>query len=106
MSGRPGAVVDAMPLPVPVHDLVNATKRITRAHGKDVRMASEGRYLVFRLPGAVCGCAQCDEEDRTKLAELTGDDLVLLQRIMIVCPDCGDKRCPKATFHGNGCNGT
>lgn len=23
--------------------------------------------------------------------------------IMVVCPDCGNKRCPKATYHGNAC---
>ena len=27
-------------------------------------------------------------------------------RLMIVCPDCGNKRCPKATFHENACTGS
>lgn len=26
-----------------------------------------------------------------------------LHRTFIVCPDCGDKRCPKAVHHGNPC---
>lgn len=101
---RPGAVVDAMRLPVPVHDLVKATGRITREHGEDVRMASEGTLLVFRAAGPVCGCSTCDDEDRAKLAEVTGDQAWTLQRFMVVCGVCGDKRCPKATFHGNGCS--
>jgi len=25
---------------------------------------------------------------------------------MIVCPDCGNKRCPKANNHGNACTGS
>ncbi len=25
---------------------------------------------------------------------------------MIVCSKCGNKRCPKATFHGNECTGS
>jgi hypothetical protein len=27
-------------------------------------------------------------------------------RRMIVCPQCGNKRCPKATFHGHACTGS
>lgn len=26
--------------------------------------------------------------------------------VMYVCHDCGNKRCPKATFHGNDCTGS
>jgi hypothetical protein len=25
---------------------------------------------------------------------------------MVLCPDCGNKRCPHATFHGNACTGS
>jgi hypothetical protein len=25
---------------------------------------------------------------------------------MIVCPDCGNKRCPKSTNHDNSCTGS
>jgi hypothetical protein len=27
-------------------------------------------------------------------------------RKMILCPDCGNKRCPKANNHGNVCTGS
>ena len=27
-------------------------------------------------------------------------------RRMIVCPECGNKRCPKATDHRNDCSGS
>lgn len=25
---------------------------------------------------------------------------------MVVCPDCGNKRCPKSTHHDNACTGS
>lgn len=25
---------------------------------------------------------------------------------MVLCPDCGNKRCPHATYHGNACTGS
>jgi hypothetical protein len=25
---------------------------------------------------------------------------------MVLCPDCGNKRCPKANNHGNACTGS
>lgn len=27
-------------------------------------------------------------------------------QFMICCPDCGNKRCPKSTFHGHACTGS
>lgn len=30
----------------------------------------------------------------------------LVQTIMIVCPDCGNKRCPKGTDHKLACSGS
>jgi hypothetical protein len=27
----------------------------------------------------------------------------VLGRRFVVCPDCGNKRCPKATYHDNAC---
>lgn len=30
----------------------------------------------------------------------------LAPRLMILCPDCGNKRCPKATYHGYACTGS
>ena len=36
-----------------------------------------------------CGCAMCHSRPYS---------------VMHVCPDCGNKRCPRATFHGYECN--
>ena len=53
----------------------------------------------------VCGCMTCDEKRRDTLAE-QGDWLGAIGRPFIVCPDCGNKRCPKATYHDNDCSGS
>lgn len=58
----------------------------------------------FAFPGAA-GCAKCDGERLEKLVEETGDWTQGFGG-MIVCATCGNKRCPKATFHGNECTGS
>lgn len=53
------------------------------------------------FPGAA-GCQRCDEDRLARLVKKTGDWTQGFGG-MIVCPECGNKRCPKATFHGNEC---
>lgn len=44
-----------------------------------------------------CKCHSClKERDET-------NGLPYILCYMIVCPDCGSKKCPKATYHGNSC---
>lgn len=52
---------------------------------------------------AACWCARCDNECRNAKLDADGDFASWFSRFMIVCPDCGNKRCPKATYHGNTC---
>lgn len=56
------------------------------------------------FPGAA-GCQRCDDDRLEKLVKKTGDWTMGFGG-MIVCPTCGNKRCPKATFHGNECTGS
>jgi hypothetical protein len=42
---------------------------------------------------AVCGCWDCSSPERRMTT-------------FIVCPDCGNKRCPRATSHLNACTGS
>lgn len=42
---------------------------------------------------AACWCKACQP-------------LSVIQTRMIVCPVCGNKRCPRATFHENACTGS
>lgn len=50
-------------------------------------------------PGAHGGCWFCDQ----KIADATEDPIEAFSRPMIVCPECGNKRCPKARWHRNEC---
>ena len=45
-----------------------------------------------------CGCVACEDERLGPLG-LAG----IMQRKFIVCPDCGNKRCPKAQHHDRAC---
>jgi hypothetical protein len=45
-----------------------------------------------------CGCARCISDDNS-----TQDGFPVRFSFMIVCPECGNKRCPKAADHRNEC---
>jgi len=45
-------------------------------------------------------CAVCED------AMLKGDPMGWLKRRFIVCPICGNKRCPKASAHWQECSGS
>lgn len=47
-------------------------------------------------------CMSCDSRRRERLAK-EGNFAASLTRRMIVCPDCGNKRCPRATHHSQRC---
>lgn len=62
-----------------------------------------------------CPCRKCLEEAGiTKTVSLTGENLMTLPGPnflpqfygMIVCPTCGNKRCPHATDHNCDCTGS
>ena len=48
-----------------------------------------------------CSCGTCFNAVNIHLEEFGLDPRF---RPMIVCPECGDKRCPKAILHSNKCN--
>jgi hypothetical protein len=43
---------------------------------------------------------------RAEAQNKAGDWAGSLTRRMILCPSCGNKRCPKATWHENECTGS
>ena len=58
-----------------------------------LRLLQPLRYTLWvREPE--CWCARCDMEHN------------VLRTRMSVCPECGDKRCPRAEDHGNECRKT
>ena len=46
-------------------------------------------------------CSTCDEKRQALMPWPAA-----LMRTMIVCPECGNKRCPRASYHGNACTGS
>lgn len=50
---------------------------------------------------SVCGCITCDARRR---AALPFPECLVTH--LIVCPLCGNKRCPRATDHNLACTGS
>lgn len=53
-----------------------------------------GAQRIETAQGGPCGCWRCHEG--------RGDRIMF----MILCPDCGNKRCPRANDHDNECTGS
>ena len=56
-------------------------------------LTAHHRALESRAAG-LCGCWRCMGERNE------------VRAFMILCPDCGNKRCPKASDHSLGCTGS
>lgn len=51
-----------------------------------------------------CWCHFCDREWHNYMDDVDPDGWARrLGGFMILCPDCGCKRCPKATYHDHAC---
>lgn len=55
---------------------------------------------------AKCDCHRCIDENGLTEGELFGIPLPLSAVRMILCPECGNKRCPKASDHRLDCTGS
>lgn len=71
---------------------------VTTKSNEEVRRAWEATLGLNNVL-KTCWCYQClDEPSMGPLSPA-------LQR-MIVCPQCGNKRCPRAASHDNACSGS
>lgn len=59
---------------------------------------------VLVKPVLTCGCSTCDNNYWDAMEEY--DPGVWRLIAFIVCPNCRNKRCPKATHHNNACTGS
>lgn len=98
-------IVAALRLPLAIDELAQHTRRLEREHGHGLVMRqAHGRLLVLR-PGwkpANCWCINCEAR---YIAELAKFD-IFASATFVVCPDCGNKRCPRATSHQDACSGS
>lgn len=53
-----------------------------------------------------CQCHACIKANRLVGATIDGLDLPLNAVRMILCPECGNKRCPHASDHNLPCTGS
>lgn len=53
----------------------------------------EFTFYAAAWPSANCGCNRCS-------------DFMRRSTVMILCPRCGNKRCPLANDHRNECTGS
>jgi hypothetical protein len=61
-----------------------------------VRIDADEQVLRKLQSDEPCGCHHC---------ALLRQDVEALSRLF-VCPDCGNKHCPKASWHGYDCTGS
>lgn len=62
-------------------------------------------YNNTMLKGA-CPCFACDQERQASMTHWDRLTAPCGVNLLLVCPTCGNKRCPKATHHGNACTGS
>lgn len=61
-------------------------------------------YGIGNKPLNGCFCRYCDNEFDRIMDELDPAGwLSRLSKFMVVCHDCGCKRCPKASYRGHDC---
>lgn len=95
----------AAPKPLPIKRLGQISKALQTLYGKDIYMTDPGMIFAFWTDGEPCPCVACHErlqhviEANPEIGYWTGSG-------MIVCPDCGNKRCPQAESHEYKCSGS
>ncbi|QPK40189.1 hypothetical protein SEA_JINKIES_58 [Arthrobacter phage Jinkies] len=85
--------------PASMSKLVRVARALKVLHGGDLVMLDRGIWFVWYTPGNPCHCQRCD----TFLRELLKADWLDMPAGMIICPECGNKRCPHATDHDEDC---
>jgi hypothetical protein len=100
MTDRPARLIGVIPLPVAVADF----GKIAESYPRGSTVSQVGAHLWVYSAGKHCwGCIACESQDSQDFLRLTGN---MRFGGMIVCPDCGSKRCPKASHHDSACTGS
>ena len=100
-----GEVVGAIELPVSVAAFADWAEAQDAAH-PGALVEQVGTQMIARMPGERCGCHVCDDQYREALTRVTGSFSARFLSHMILCPECGNKRCPHAAHHENACTGS
>lgn len=98
-------LIDAIELPASITDLTRRGAQITAEHGPDAFFVQHGQYLLAFTAGRECPCGTCADAV-SAVIEAISDDWIPLFHGMILCSECGNKRCPHAWHHDNVCTGS
>lgn len=99
--------VAAIPLPIGVMDLDREANRLTMEHGQGLTLRQHGQHLIVYTPGEPFDyCRRCQAAESQLIEDLIGGPHWMTGQMMILCPTCGNKRCPHATDHLNACTGS
>lgn len=95
----------AAPKPLPIPRLGKITKALKTLYGDGLTMTDTGAVFMFWTPGEPCPCQECDERAAHVIEANPEIGLRYIATSgMIVCPDCGNKRCPQAESHDYWCS--
>jgi hypothetical protein len=103
----PARPVWAAKLPIAIDDLSSQGKALEYLFGDDLNLKQQGQYLVAYTPGPGCSCVKCSTELQRVINTIPG--LPFSDRMngplnrMILCANCGNKRCPHASDHDRQC---
>jgi len=103
-------IVAVLALIGPVSGLAEEAQRLEEEHGPGLIVKQRFDCYLIMTPGDFypinCGCGRCDELVRSQIYEIDGNGIRYACRFMIVCPKCGNKRCPRASHHDYQCTGS
>lgn len=102
MSQLSRMVAVCPPEGMPIAGIMDWTAELEATHGSGLLMRNVmgGRLAVF-TPGFDCYCLTCEALHLEDQRRLIPDSFPSSR--FVVCSECGNKRCPKATFHENEC---
>lgn len=96
--------VAAIELPIPVEELAQRSRQLEMEHGRGLTIKQHGSHLIIYTPGdPFDGCLRCLMAEAEMIRALIGDRWPPAPQFMVLCPECGNKRCPRATDHLNAC---
>lgn len=102
---RPSPIVAKLPLPLPLTGIEKVVADLAREHGPDLTLRRHGdAFIVLAgpMPALDCWCGRCEREVIDALA-LVG---ITQWGIFVTCSSCGNKRCPRASWHEYQCTGS
>lgn len=90
-------------------DFASDLSALQDRHPETVLTVSNGSGVFeIRAAGTPCGCHTCSAEDQQVRTDsgLMSWWSGINSHFMIVCSECGNKRCPHATDHDLACTGS